>query len=244
MPGPPFSTIFFDCDSTLCALEGIDALAERAGLAQQLAPLTAAAMEGRINLEQVYRHRLERIRPDREAMVWLGQYYLRTIVDGAVELVCALQALGKRVYIVSGGIRQAVLYVAEALEIPRQRVHAVELFFNPRGAFCGYDEHSPLVRSDGKAAVCRGLLQAGEAAALVGDGMVDVAAQSAGVLLVGFGGVVRRAPVAERAAIYIEEPSLHAVMRYLLTREEQARAAKIEPQTRRRADENDKTTAR
>ncbi|MGH8592967.1 MAG: HAD-IB family phosphatase [Gammaproteobacteria bacterium] len=222
MAGPPFSTVFFDCDSTLCALEGIDALAERAGVAEQLAPLTRAAMEGVIPLQRIYRHRLEVIRPDSESMAWLGRYYLRTLVDGAGEVVHALHALEKRVYIVSGGIRQAVLHVAAALEIPQERVHAVDLFFNEQGAFCGYDQRSALVRADGKATVCRQLLANGEAAALVGDGMVDIAAQSAGVLIIGFGGVVRRPWVAERAAIYIEEPSLRPLLPLLLTREEQA----------------------
>ncbi len=231
MAGPPFSTVFFDCDSTLCALEGIDALAERAGVAEQLAPLTRAAMEGVIPLQRIYRHRLEVIRPDSESMAWLGRYYLRTLVDGAGEVVHALHALEKRVYIVSGGIRQAVLHVAAALEIPQERVHAVDLFFNDQGAFCGYDQRSALVCADGKATVCRQLLANGEAAALVGDGMVDIAAQSAGVLIIGFGGVVRRPRVAERAAIYIEEPSLRPLLALLLTREEQARlkqAGKLE----------------
>lgn len=222
MAGPPFSTVFFDCDSTLCALEGIDALAERAGVAEQLAPLTKAAMDGVIPLQRIYHHRLEVIRPDSESMVWLGEYYSRTLVDGAREVVCALQALGKRVYIMSGGIRQAVLQVAAVLEIPQERVYAVDLLFDERGAFCGYDERSALVRADGKATVCRRLLANGEAAALVGDGMVDIAAQSAGVLIIGFGGVVRRPLVAERAAIYIEEPSLRPLLPLLLTREEQA----------------------
>lgn len=180
-------------------------------------------MDGVIPLEQIYRHRLEVIRPDSESMAWLGRYYLKTLVDGAGEVVRALQALGKRVYIVSGGIRQAVLHVAGALEIPQERVHAVGLFFNEQGAFVGYDERSALVRADGKATVCRELLSNGEAAALVGDGMVDIAAQSAGVLIIGFGGVVRRSRVAEQATIYIDEPSLRPVLPFLLTREEQDR---------------------
>ncbi|MGH8578982.1 MAG: HAD-IB family phosphatase [Gammaproteobacteria bacterium] len=224
MAGPPFSTVFFDCDSTLCALEGIDALAGRAGVAEQLAPLTKAAMDGVIPLERVYRHRLDVVRPDSASMAWLGQYYLKTLVDGAREVVRVLHALEKRVYIVSGGIRQAVLHVAAELEIPQERVHAVDLFFNEQGAFCGYDERSALVRADGKATVCRQLLADGEAAALVGDGMVDIAAQSAGVFIIGFGGVVHRPRVAERAAIYIDEPSLRPVLPFLLTREERDRA--------------------
>ena len=43
MPAP-FDRIFFDCDSTLSRVEGIDELAQRVGLIEAIAPLTRAAM--------------------------------------------------------------------------------------------------------------------------------------------------------------------------------------------------------
>ncbi len=44
--------ILFDCDSTLSTIEGIDVLAERAGVVDQVVPLTNAAMDGRLRLEE------------------------------------------------------------------------------------------------------------------------------------------------------------------------------------------------
>jgi phosphoserine phosphatase len=38
-----FAAVCFDCDSTLSRIEGIDELARRAGLEQEIAPLTDAA---------------------------------------------------------------------------------------------------------------------------------------------------------------------------------------------------------
>jgi len=57
-----FRFVFFDVDSTLVTIEGIDVLA---GGNPEIASLTNAAMNGEIPLDQVYARRLELIRPTR-----------------------------------------------------------------------------------------------------------------------------------------------------------------------------------
>lgn len=228
--GPPFELVFFDCDSTLSAIEGIDELARRAGLLEAIAPLTRAAMEGHLTLEEIYQRRLELIRPDAAAVAWLGKRYVAGLVEGAYETVAALHALGKQVHIISGGIRQAVLTLGQALGLPEARVHAVGLSFDSAGAYTGFDECSPLTRSGGKALVCRQVLANGlspRAAAFIGDGITDLEAASAGVFVVGFGGVARREIVARNANIYVDGPSLLAVTEVILTEDEQARLGAI-----------------
>ncbi|HKK16006.1 MAG TPA: haloacid dehalogenase, partial [Gammaproteobacteria bacterium] len=100
--------VIFDCDSTLSAVEGIDELAARKGVDEQLAPLTTAAMEGRMKLEEIYGHRLALIRPARRDIDWLIQRYIASVVTDAGYVIKNLQESGKEVHIVSGGIRQAV----------------------------------------------------------------------------------------------------------------------------------------
>ena len=58
MRWPHYEHVFFDCDSTLTAVEGIDVLAESAGKGQRVAVLTQAAMDGHVDLEDVYEKRL------------------------------------------------------------------------------------------------------------------------------------------------------------------------------------------
>ncbi|MGQ0658903.1 MAG: HAD-IB family phosphatase [Chromatiales bacterium] len=215
--------VLFDCDSTLSAVEGIDLLAERAGVRAQTAPLTQAAMEGRLPLEEVYRRRLELIRPTRAAVTWLGQRYVAKVVTGAQETVSALHALGHEVHIVSGGIRQAVLALAEFLTIPAERVHAVDVVFDAGGAYAGFDAGSPLCASGGKAEVCRRLLQHGGSAVMVGDGVTDLEAAEAGVPVIGFGGIIRRDAVAKNASAYVDAPSLTAVLDVILAPAERER---------------------
>ena len=215
----PFDIVFFDCDSTLSKVEGIDELAIRAGVAEELVPLTNAAMEGSIPLQDIYRKRLELIRPDQEALNWLSQRYVDQMVEGATEVVSELIKQDRSIHIVSGGLRQAVLSVGKLLNIPEDQVHAVDIFFDERGNYAGFDEQSPLARAGGKAEVCRKVLdqtQGNNNAALVGDGMTDLEAAAAGVYVIGFGGVARREAVVQGASAYVDDPALTLVLSLLL----------------------------
>jgi phosphoserine phosphatase len=209
--------ILFDCDSTLSTIEGIDVLAERAGVVDQVVPLTTAAMDGRLKLEEAYAARLDLIKPDRAVIDWLGQHYVDTMVEGAAEAVNALRALGWQVHVVSGGIRQAVVELASHLGVPDERVHAVHLDFDADGRYAGFDLSSPLARNGGKAEVCRQVMAQVDSAVMVGDGITDMEAAAAGAMVIGFGGVVRREAVASRAHHFIDKPDLREVVRLLAT---------------------------
>ncbi len=215
-----FDLVFFDCDSTLSRVEGIDELAIRAGVADELIPLTNAAMEGEIPLEDVYRKRLEMIRPDQEALNWLNQRYVDQMVEGATEVVSELMKQGRSVHIISGGLRQAVLSVGKLLGIPDDQVHAVDIFFDEKGNYAGFDEQSPLARAGGKADICRKVLSQTQnnnntKAALIGDGITDLEATEAGVYVIGFGGVARREVVVQGASAYVDDPALTPVLELL-----------------------------
>ncbi|MFI3137479.1 MAG: haloacid dehalogenase, partial [Methylococcaceae bacterium] len=110
-----FDIICFDCDSTLSAIEGIDELANRAGVGAEVVALTTAAMNGEVPLEEVYAQRLTIIKPDQSAIEWVAALYIQHVVSGALEVVQALQAQSKNVHIISGGLRQAILPLAEYL---------------------------------------------------------------------------------------------------------------------------------
>lgn len=78
-----FHAVCFDCDSTLSRLEGIDELASRHGRMSEVAGLTEAAMNGSLSIDDVYAKRLSIVRPDREAVAWLGERYVEELVPGA-----------------------------------------------------------------------------------------------------------------------------------------------------------------
>jgi len=69
---------FFDVDSTLVTIEGIDILASGD---PEIARLTDAAMNGEIPLDQVYAKRLEAIRPARAQIDQLAKTYIESCPD-------------------------------------------------------------------------------------------------------------------------------------------------------------------
>lgn len=208
--------ICFDCDSTLSTVEGIDELAARAGRTRDIVPLTTAAMEGRLRIEEVYGKRLEILRPSRADLDWLGARYVETIVPGARDAIFRLQDRGRAVFIVSGGLKQPVLALADALCVPSSHVYAVGVMVDAEGRYAGYDAQSPLTRSDGKAEICAGLAAKYGPAVLIGDGVTDVAAQTGGAFVIGFGGVARREAVVKTADAFIDGPSLGDVADFIL----------------------------
>ena len=211
-----FDRICFDFDSTLSRIEGIDELARRVGLGDDMAKLTDAAMNGEVPLEAIYGRRLELIRPDRQAIDWLAELYLSKRVEGVAEVFASLLGQGKAVYIISGGIRQAILPMAQWLNLPASHVHAVDVFFNEDGSYQDFDQNSVLAKAGGKAEICRQLKNPEQRLVMVGDGKTDLEAKQAGARFIGFGGVVERVIVRDQADFFIKDASLLPVLDYVL----------------------------
>lgn len=211
---PPFRFVFFDVDSTLVTIEGID---ELAGGNHDIARLTEAAMNGDIPLDEVYGKRLEIIRPTRERVEELGEQYTASLVTGARETIRSLREGGVTVHLVTAGVEQAILPLARHLGLDDRVVHAVRLEFDPAGAYCDFDRRSFLARPGGKEIVVRDVRARSKGrAAFVGDGISDLEARPAVDLFIGFGGVAVRQRVKENADVYVPEPDLRAVLRHLL----------------------------
>lgn len=211
-----FDVVCFDCDSTLSSVEGIDELARREGLFDEVAALTDKAMNGELALEEVYAHRLAMIKPNQAAIDWLADLYIRQLVEGVEETIRVLLDRGKQVHIISGGLRQAILPLARHLGVPEEHVHAVDVVFDEQGEYQDFARHSPLAMSGGKARVCRRLRMRFSSLAMIGDGKTDLEAKDAGAYMIGFGGVVRRPLVEAEADCYVSDRSLVAILPHVL----------------------------
>ena len=208
---PKYRLIFFDVDSTLVTIEGIDVLA--AGN-PEIVRLTEAAMNGEIPLDQVYARRLEMIRPNRAAIENLAQQYLDSIVGGAAETITSLKNAGCLVHLVTAGIQQALEPLAAEFEVA---LHGVRLRFTETGDYDDFDRRSPLARPRGKEIVVRDIRARTKGkAAFVGDGVSDLEAKPAVDLFIGFGGVHTRARVRDNADVFVAGPRLDAVLPHLL----------------------------
>lgn len=201
---------FFDVDSTLVTIEGIDVLADGN---PEIAKLTGGAMNGEIPLDQVYARRLEMIRPSKDRVEQLGATYVQSLVVGATETIATLQDNGLIVHLVTAGIEQAIRPLADALNV--RNVHAVALTFDAKGNYKDFDRRSFLTRTGGKELVVRDIRARSHGkAAFIGDGVSDLEAKPAVDLFIGFGGVVVRPRVKENADLYVTD--LRDVLQHLL----------------------------
>jgi phosphoserine phosphatase len=206
--------IFFDVDSTLVTIEGIDVLAK--GNAE-VVRLTEAAMDGEIAIDEAYGRRLEVIRPSLADVEALGARYCDSLVAGAVETIATLQRAGADVHLVTAGIAQAIAPLAAKLNIAPRAVHAVALEFHEDGSYKDFDRRSLLTRTGGKELVVHAILaRAKGKSAFVGDGVSDLETKPAVSVFIGFGGVVVRERVQAGADIYVTEPALTSVLPYLV----------------------------
>jgi phosphoserine phosphatase len=207
-----FRLVFFDVDSTVVTIEGIDVLA---GGNAEISRLTEAAMEGETRLEEVYGRRLEMIRPTRFAVEALGERYIASLLPGVVESFEALRGAGVQIHLVTAGIAQAIAPLAAHLRVPPRAVHAVALRFDERGQYEDFDRRSLLARSGGKELVVRAIRARSHGrAALVGDGVSDLEAKPAVDLFIAFGGVQVRPRVragADRFATSFQELLPHLI---------------------------------
>ena len=207
LPAVRYRSVVFDCDSTLSAIEGIDELAgpHRAAVAE----LTRAAMRGDVPLEEVYGRRLALIQPTRVSVEALADEYLRGLVPDAVEVVAALRAAGIAVRVMSGGLLPPVRAVARALGLASEDVAAVDIRFDERGAYAGFDDTSPLARAGGKLDLLSQWRRDLPAPImLVGDGATDLEAKPAADLFVAFAGFVNRAAVTAAADVVVRACAL------------------------------------
>lgn len=214
-PLPSFRTVILDCDSTLSAIEGVDELAN--AHRDEITALTERAMRGEVPLESIYGARLDLIRPSRAAVHSLAEAYITAAIPDARETIERLQAGGVAVHILSGGFRQAIEPFAAWLGLPRDAVHAVDLWFDDDGQYAGFDERSPLTRSGGKRTILeawRPPLQ--RPILLVGDGITDLEARPAVDRFVAFAGIVERPEVTAQADMVIRTPTLRPLLDLLL----------------------------
>jgi phosphoserine phosphatase len=94
--------VVFDMDSTLIDAEVIDELAIEAGVGEQVAAITEAAMQGQIDFKQSFTQRLALLK-DLDASVLQSVAERLELNEGAEHLLKILKQLGFKTAIVSGG---------------------------------------------------------------------------------------------------------------------------------------------
>jgi phosphoserine phosphatase len=118
--------VCFDMDSTLIQTEVIDELARAAGVGDQVASITEAAMRGELDFAASFRRRLALLKGLDESVLQ-GIAESLPITDGAERLIRHLKHFGYKVAILSGGFTYFANHLQQQLDI--DYVYANELDF-------------------------------------------------------------------------------------------------------------------
>ena len=116
--------VVFDMDSTLVQTEAIDEMAAAAGVSEDVASITAAAMAGEIDFEESLVQRLGALKGLDESV--LAEVAERIpLTDGAERLIDILKHLGYKIALISGGFTYFAKHLQQKLGI--DYVYANEL---------------------------------------------------------------------------------------------------------------------
>lgn len=197
-----------DVDSTFIRDEVIELFARHAGVQEQVATATAAAMRGELDFAQSLRARVATLAGLSTDVVHEVRREVR-LTDGALELTTGLAAAGHTLALVSGGFEEVVWPLAHRLGI----AHVVaNRFETADGRFTGQVQ-GRIVDRRVKAATLRDLaavlgIPAANTVA-VGDGANDLDMLAAAGVGIAF---CAKPIVREAADVVIERPDLRLVL--------------------------------
>jgi phosphoserine phosphatase len=117
MPGKrrlaEFGLVAMDMDSTLITVETLDEIADLAGIREQVAPITAAAMRGEIDFSESLTRRVALFKGQDQSVLQRVYDERVRLSPGAEQLIAELKRLGIKTLLISGGFD----YFTERLKI-------------------------------------------------------------------------------------------------------------------------------
>lgn len=225
----PLDAIIFDCDGTLCDIEGIDEIAKQNHVGEAVKALTHEAMEKTGLNPELYEQRLFLVQPTQPQVDQLGKLYIEHLAPEAYEVIQILSKIKKSIFIVSAGLAPAVQQLGQYLKLPIENVLAVDITFDNQGKFQNYDKESPLLRNEGKRILVSKIKERFKRIGYIGDGLNDLSALEVVDRFVGYGGNQYRENIAVRCEFYLQESSFAQLLPLFLSIEE---AKKLTPAER------------
>ena len=203
--------VLLDVDSTLIENEVIELVADYAGVTDEVARVTEAAMRGELDFEGSLRSRVALLEGVTLAEVAeVGERI--TVTSGVPELVAGVHAAGGAIAAVSGGFHEVLDPLAERLGLDRWRANRFEA---RDGALTGRVS-GPIIGREAKAATLREWAdELGvplERTIAIGDGANDLGMMEIAGLSIAFDA---KPVVRERASIVLRERDLSRVLAVL-----------------------------
>lgn len=196
-----------DVDSTFIQQEAIELLAEKAGVLDEVARITDAAMRGELDFGQSLVARVALLRGLGQDAIGQVQKEIR-LTDGAAELVTLLHEKGHCVSLVSGGFINILQPIVNELKIDFYKANTLEVIDGKlTGKVIG-----AIVDRAAKAEALKDFAQQCSVdltnTVAIGDGANDLDMMQIAGISIAF----NAKPIVEAAADYsIKEPSLRSV---------------------------------
>lgn len=118
--------LVMDVDGTLIQQEGIDLLAQEAGVGQKVAEITAQAMNGELDFKASLQARIALLK-GLEASIFPKIIEQMDVTPGAKTLITELHQRGYKVGLVSGGFHEVIDPIARSLGIDLVRANRLEV---------------------------------------------------------------------------------------------------------------------
>lgn len=118
--------LVMDVDGTLIRQEGIDLLAQEAGVGEKVAEITAQAMNGELDFAASLQARVALLK-GLEASIFPKIIEQMDVTPGAKTLITELHQRGYKVGLVSGGFHEVIDPIAWSLGIDLVRVNRLEV---------------------------------------------------------------------------------------------------------------------
>lgn len=186
----------FDVDSTLSVKEGLNELAYWCNGDDSLVNiLTEQAMNGEITFRSALQYRLEYINPSRKNIFDFIDNNLPVLSDNAKRLIDILKQNKKDIHLISGGLHELIIPIAEELNISENFIHANRLVFTNEGEYKDFDKKVYVSQGNGKSKTIKVLKETYgyKNVVMIGDGITDLEIKSdTDDIFIGYGGVIVR----------------------------------------------------
>ena len=178
-----------DFDSTIVQVEPLDELAavylkkrrDHDKLLNQIKEITRAGMEGKIPFSESLEKRVGLLKADRASVKEVTKRLKKKITPSILKNKRFFKEYGKNVYVISGGFREMMLPVTDALGIPEENVFGNTFEYDKRGKITGVDKKNVLSQENGKIKKIKSLRLNGEVYG-IGDGYTDYELKRDGVV--------------------------------------------------------------
>jgi len=201
--------VCFDVDSTVIQEEGIDVLAASLGKGQEVADFTAKAMGGSMKFEDALAARLELMKPSKSSIMECLEEHPIRLSPGVDRLIESLHRHGTDVFFVSGGFRIMIEPIAKELMVAKTNIYANTILFDEAdgNTYKGFDATEPTSADGGKTKALSLIKEkyGYNIMVMVGDGATDAQAKPPADSFIGFGGVVVRDAVKEKACWFVND---------------------------------------